>query len=150
MITLDDFAALSPWAWIIFGIIFCGAELAFPGAFLLWIGMAAIAAGIVDFFVPFSGAWGLILFAGFALAFMLIGQRFYGSMNKSDDDADLNNRSDKLIGREFTLDQPIAHGLGRIRVDDSVWRVKGPDLPTGARVRVAAVENGVELRVEQV
>ena len=112
------------------------------------IGMAAIAAGVVDFFVPFDGPWGLILFAGFAFAFMLLGQKVYGAAGKTETDAGLNNRSGSLVGREFTLDAPIAHGFGRIRVDDTVWRVKGPDLPTGAKVRVAAIERGVELRVE--
>ena len=149
MITLEDFAALSPWAWIIFGVIFCAAELALPGAFLLWIGMAAIAAGVVDFFVPFDGPWGLILFAGFALMFMLIGQRVYGAAARGHDGPPLNSRSDNLIGREFTLDQPITLGQGRIRVDDTVWRVRGPDAAVGDKVRVAAVENGVELRVEK-
>ena len=148
MIALEDFTLLSPWAWIIFGVLLCVAEVAFPGAFLLWIGMAAIATGIVDFFVPFDGTWGLILFAGFAFAFMLLGQKVYGAAAKKEPDAGLNNRSGSLVGREFTLDAPITHGFGRIRVDDTVWRVKGPDLPTGAKVRVAAIERGVELRVE--
>ena len=73
--------------------VLCVAEVAFPGAFLLWIGMAAIATGIVDFFVPFNGTWGLILFAGFAFAFMLLGQKVYGAAAKKEPDAGLNNRS---------------------------------------------------------
>ncbi len=40
-------------------------------------------------------------------------------------------------------------GYGRIRVGDSVWRVAGENLPAGAKVRVVAVEDGAEVRVEK-
>ena len=45
------------------------------------------------------------------------------------------------------LDTPIAGGQGRIRVDDSVWRITGPDAPAGASVRVVRVD-GATLVVE--
>jgi len=53
------------------------------------------------------------------------------------------------IGRIFTLEEPIVGGNGRVRIDDSVWRISGPDLPSGARVRVASTD-GAMLRVEAV
>jgi membrane protein implicated in regulation of membrane protease activity len=36
--------------------------------------------------------------------------------------------------------------VGQIRVDDTVWRVTGPDCPAGTRVVVAGAE-GATLRV---
>jgi len=36
---------------------------------------------------------------------------------------------------------PIVDGRGRVRVDDTVWLVEGPDLPAGARVQVTGVAN---------
>jgi inner membrane protein len=59
----------------------------------------------------------------------------------------LNQRGEALIGRRFTLEAPLAGGEGRIRVDDSSWRVTGPDLPRGAAVRVVRVD-GATLVVE--
>ena len=59
----------------------------------------------------------------------------------------LNRRGEALIGRIFQLDRPIVSGEGRIRVDDSVWRVVGPDLAMGAAVRVVRIE-GASLIVE--
>jgi len=47
------------------------------------------------------------------------------------------------------LDHPIQEGRGRIRLDDTVWRVSGPDLPAGSRVKVVSV-HGTELHVEAV
>ena len=43
----------------------------------------------------------------------------------------------------------LAQGLveeGRIRIDDSIWRVAGPDSPAGTRIRVEAAD-GTLLRV---
>ena len=54
-----------------------------------------------------------------------------------------------LVGRSFRLDQPIVSGEGQVRVDDSVWRVVGPDLPAGSAVRVARLD-GATLVVERV
>ena len=50
-------------------------------------------------------------------------------------------------GREFTLDKPIVGGVGTIRIDDTVWRVAGPDGPAGSRVRIARAQ-GADLLVE--
>ncbi len=54
-----------------------------------------------------------------------------------------------MVGREFYLDGEIAKGFGSIRVGDSVWRVRGPDLPPGEKVRVVSVSGGVTLEVEK-
>ena len=48
----------------------------------------------------------------------------------------LNRRDGGYVGRVFTLDKPIVDGVGTVRIDDTVWRVTGPDMPAGKRVRV--------------
>ena len=47
----------------------------------------------------------------------------------------------------FTLEKPIVDGVGTIRIEDTVWRVSGPDLPAGSRVKVARAD-GADLEVE--
>ncbi len=47
----------------------------------------------------------------------------------------------------FTLEKPIVDGIGTIRIEDTVWRVSGPSLPAGSRVKVARAD-GAELEVE--
>jgi membrane protein implicated in regulation of membrane protease activity len=59
----------------------------------------------------------------------------------------LNQRGQQYTGRIFTLDQPIVNGVGKVEVDDSSWRVKGPDLPAGTHVQVVGVD-GVVFVVE--
>ena len=39
---------LGPWAWWILGLALLAAELAAPGVFLIWIGLAAIVLGLLS------------------------------------------------------------------------------------------------------
>jgi membrane protein implicated in regulation of membrane protease activity len=58
----------------------------------------------------------------------------------------LNKRADALVGRVFTLEKPIIDGSGTVRIDDTIWRVAGPDTPAGTRVRVVEAK-GANLTV---
>jgi membrane protein implicated in regulation of membrane protease activity len=59
----------------------------------------------------------------------------------------LNRRGAQYVGRVFVLESPIQNGYGKVRVDDTLWRVRGADAKAGARVRVKAAD-GVVLEVE--
>ena len=59
------------------------------------------------------------------------------------DEPTLNQRGHKLIGRTAVLNQPIVAGRGRLRLGDSWWRVEGPDLAAGTKVRVVDVRASV-------
>ena len=58
----------------------------------------------------------------------------------------LNRRSEALVGRVCTLEKPIVDGEGVVRVDDTVWRVTGPDMPAGTHVRIVGAD-GASLSV---
>jgi len=90
----------------------------------------------------------LLLFAALVVVFVLIGRRVYGSLDSGAPQLPIS-RAHALIGKEFYLDEAIERGHGCIRVGDSVWRVAGDSLPKGAKVRVVAVEDGAEIRVEK-
>jgi membrane protein implicated in regulation of membrane protease activity len=144
-------AAFEPWVWLAAGVLFCAAEVFAPGMFLLWLGLAALATGLLQFGLALGFAGSLLAFCGFALASVLIGRRVYGSRDVPSDRPFLNRRADALVGQEFLLHDPIVEGMGRVRVGDSVWRVLGPDLPAGTRVRIVSIaEDGVALRAEAV
>jgi membrane protein implicated in regulation of membrane protease activity len=56
-----------------------------------------------------------------------------------------------MIGRTATLAEPIREGRGRIQSGDTLWRVSGPDLPAGTRVKVVGANDiDLELAVERV
>lgn len=141
--------AIAPYvAWIVAGLVICAAETLAPGAFLIWIGAAAVAMGVVEFVLPLSLTTQLLLFAALVVAFVLIGRRIYGSLDIGTRPLPVS-RAHALIGQVFYLDNPIERGFGSIRVGDSVWRVAGGDMPAGAKVRVVAVEDGSLVRVEK-
>jgi len=145
-------AELGPWAWWVLGIVLLILEVLLPGVFLVWIGIAAILTGALSLLLWEQAAWTWQLqwtiFALLSLAAALVGRRIVRSRGNMSDQPYLNQRGRSLIGRTATLEQPIREGRGRIRLDDTVWTVEGPDLPVGARVRVTA-SNGRDLTVEE-
>ncbi|HBR46222.1 MAG TPA: hypothetical protein DEA80_15080, partial [Afipia sp.] len=51
------------------------------------------------------------------------------------------------VGRVFTLEKPIVDGVGTVKIDDTVWRVSGPDAPSGSRVKIVSAD-GASLKVD--
>lgn len=141
---------MQAWIWLSAGLLLCAAEALAPGIFLLWIGLAALATGLLLMAVPLAFAETLVSFGVLAIILVMVGRLVYGARGGKSDGAFLNRRAEALVGREFVLHEPIVEGAGHIRVGDSIWRVAGPDLPAGSRVRVTGVEDGVLLRVERV
>ena len=143
----DLFKALGTWNWLILGMTMMLLELAAPGVFLFWIGLAAMLVGLVSF--AFNPSWQaqLIMFSVFAVAAVPLWRRFaLKSGAASQSNPFLNRRTDALVGREFTLEKPIVDGSGTVRIDDTIWRVAGPDAPAGSRVRVVHAD-GASLTV---
>lgn len=144
---------LGPWSWLILGLVLLAAELALPGVFLIWIGLAALVVGLASLALWDAAFWiwqlQLVLFAALSVAITLAARRYMGGKDTESDEPLLNQRGQSLVGRTATLVEPIREGRGRIRLDDTWWSVSGPDLPAGMRVRVA-VWNGNELIVEPV
>ncbi len=137
----DAFISLGAWAWIILGLLLIGVELLAPGAFFLWLGLAAIATGLLDAVLGLSWQASSLLFALLCVAAVVLGRFVTRSGAQAEPRAEgLNQRGQSLVGRVFTLDTPIRDGEGRIRVDDSSWRVTGADRFAGAKVRVVRVE----------
>ncbi|MBO0139751.1 NfeD family protein [Agrobacterium sp. Ap1] len=145
--------SLGPWGWWIVGIALLVLELLVPGVFLIWIGAAAVVLGALSLALWDAEFWGwhvqLLLFAVLSVLFAVIGRRIYNGKRTTSDEPWLNRRGESLIGRTATLSEPIQEGRGRIRLDDTMWSVMGPDLPVGSRVRVVA-SSGRDLTVEPV
>jgi len=145
---VDILTSLGPWNWIIIGAVLMALELAAPGAFMIWLGIAAVATGILAFAVDLSWPTELLVFAILGLVSAMVGRRVNARFSERNDAAPfLNRRADALVGRIFTLEAPIVAGHGRVRIDDSIWRIRGSDAASGARVKVTAVD-GSTLLVE--
>jgi inner membrane protein len=143
----EMFSSLGTWNWLIFGFILMALELAAPGVFLFWLGLAALLVGLVSFALHPSWQAQLLMFAAFAAAAVPVWRRLARSgRGQSESNPFLNRRAEALVGRVFTLEKPIIDGTGTVRIDDTVWRVAGPDTPAGSRVRVIRAD-GANLTV---
>ncbi|RBP04061.1 hypothetical protein DFR50_14133 [Roseiarcus fermentans] len=149
MEVLADPSRFAALAWLVVGLALCAVETLAPGAFFIWFGAAAAIVGAVDYVAPMGFGTQLIVFGALVAALVLVGRRVYGSFGAEPGPLP-QSRAHAMIGEDFFLDEAIVRGYGRIRVGDSSWRVAGADCPAGARVRVVAVENGAQLRVERV
>lgn len=146
---------LGPWNWMVLGIILLALEIVLPGVFLVWIGIGSLIVGVISIFAWESGFWTwqtqVLLFLVLSVASAFAGRRLAGPRKDDSDQPLLNRRGDQLIGRTATLAEPIRNGRGRIQLGDTLWRVSGPDLPAGTRVRVTAVaETELGLVVEPI
>ncbi len=139
---------IGPWHWLILGLVLAALEIFTPAFLFLPIGVAAIVVGIMLAVVP-EASWSLQLgvFAVLSVTIVVLGRLYLRRHPLTSDEPMLNRRGHQYVGRVFTLDAPIVNGAGKIRVDDSTWKVLGTDAPAGRLVRVVGVD-GTVLRVE--
>ena len=144
---IEMLVKLGTWDWLIFGVILMVLELFAPGVFLFWLGLAALLVGLISFALHPAWQIQVLMFAVFVTAAVPVWRRLArDSQAPSADNPFLNRRAEALVGRVFTLERPIVDGAGTVRIDDTVWRVAGPDTPAGTRVRVVEAK-GANLTV---
>jgi membrane protein implicated in regulation of membrane protease activity len=137
------------YLWWILALLLIAGELLLPGYFLLWIGLAAAAMGVVLWVDPTLGLlaqamlFGLLAFASCVGYARWLRPRLE---RRAPGGERLNRRAEQLIGQRYELIEPIVNGRGKARVGDGQWLVSGPDLPLGTTVEVVAVE-GTTLQV---
>lgn len=142
---LDD---IDPgWLWMIGGVVLLIAEILAPGFFLVFIGAAAIAAGLFTVLFDLGLAGQLALFALYAVVAVTIGRRVYAHQNVDSSDPMLNDRVARLIGRMVTVVEAVDDHGGRVRVGDSEWSARGGPAAAGERVRITGIDGNC-LKVE--
>ena len=143
------FESITFWHWFILAIVLLVLEVFAPGAVFLWMGIAAAVVGVILFFAPDMGwEYQLMVFSIFAIVSIAGWRQYLKRHPMKTDRPNLNRRGDQYVGRTFTLEHPIVNGLGKITVDDSTWKVRGPDCDAGTHVKVIGVD-GTELLVEK-
>jgi membrane protein implicated in regulation of membrane protease activity len=138
------------WGWIVAGALLLAAELMIPtDFFLVFLGGAALAVGLVGLAginLPIWGQW--LLFAAVALV-LLVGVRRRLQRRQPASDPRID---DRLIGEIALIREPLAPGAsGRVELRGSQWTACNDDasaLEAGARARVERVE-GLVLHVRR-
>jgi inner membrane protein len=137
------FAKLAWWHWWILAAVLAAIETFMPGAVAIWFAASAIAVGALLLLVPLPWQLQLVLFGVLGFVAVMLYRVWARRNPDTSPDPTLNRRAAQYIGQVLTLVESVDHGYGKVRVGDTVWKVKGPDLPVGARVRVVAVEGAV-------
>ncbi len=136
------------WHWWILAVVLVILEAFVPGTFFLWMGVSAVVVGGVLLAVPGLGwEYQVFLFAAFAVVSITLWIIRLKKHPTQSEISNLNRRAAQCIGRTAIVEQPIVNGMGTINVDDTIWRVLGPDCEAGTKVKVAGAE-GTDLKVE--
>lgn len=136
------------WHWFILAVVLVILEVFSPGVFFIWMGLAAgIVGAILLAFPQLDWQYQLLAFALSSVVSILAARFILQRYPIKTDQPTLNRRGEQYISRVFTLEEPIVNSEGKIRVDDSTWKIRGDDCLAGSRVKVIGVD-GVVLLIQ--
>ena len=132
------------WYWLIAAVVMIILEMVLPLAYFLWMGISAFIVGLLLFAIPTMPLLiQVVIFGVLAVVTLVLYKRHQKANPVVNDEPNLNRRGEQYVGRIFTLDEPIVNGVGKVKVDDSTWKVKGSDMPVGSKVRVLSVDGTI-------
>lgn len=148
---MEAVAALEYWHWLLGGLFLLVVEVALAGGtYLMWLGFAALATGVLSLLLGALLPWQLqlVVFGVLSVASVLLWRRYARDADTANAPV-LNQRGYHHLGRVVPLEEPIVGGRGRVRIDDTLWVVRGSDAPAGAQVKIIA-QDGNLFEVERV
>lgn len=137
------------WYWLAAGFALLALELMLDGSFFIFfpLGLGAIAVGLANLMEPtLSFEIDFIVLAVTSVSLAILSRWL---LPKGKGLPVLNRLDDQVIGQESVLEEPISNGRGRVNVRGSLWTVRGPDMTTGAHVRIIG-QDGNLLLVEPI
>ncbi|HEY8157855.1 MAG TPA: NfeD family protein [Methylobacter sp.] len=138
------------WNWWVLALILLVIELLAPGFFFLWMAASGFVTGLLLWLMPAIDIKLQVSIFSVLSVVAIIMWKLYGKKHPiTTDHPLLNKRGQQYIGRVFSLYKPIENGEGKIKVDDSIWKVHGEDCDINTKVKVIAVR-GTVFDVEKV
>ncbi len=132
------------WYWLIAAVVMIVIEMILPAAYFLWMGISAFIVGLLIYAIPSMPLLIQVIIFGVLSVVTLVLYKRHQKLNPIvNDEPNLNRRGEQYVGRTFTLEEAIVNGVGKVKVDDSIWKVKGADMPAGMKVRVMSVDGTV-------
>lgn len=134
--------AMDFWHWWVLAVVLIIAEVFLPSFIALWLGIAAAITGFILLLFPqLAVEFQLLLFAVMSVLSIVAGRNYYRKHPIKTDEPTLNRRGEQYVGRIITLTTPIVDGEGKVKIDDSTWKIIGPDCPAGTQIRMIALKN---------
>lgn len=138
------------WNWWVLALLLLVVELLAPGFFFLWMAASGFVTGCLLLLIPAIDIKLQVAFFSVLSVVLITLWKLYGKKHPiTTDHPLLNKRGQQYIGRVFSLYKPIENGEGKIKVDDSIWKVHGKDCDITTKVKVIAVR-GTVFDVEKV
>ena len=136
------------WHWMVIGLLLIGVEMLDGSGHAIWLGVAAFFVGIVHWAIP-SMPWiaQILLFAASSILSILAWKMYKKAKPVENKFPTLNKRGTNYIDRVVTPSEAIVDGEGKVNVSDTIWKVRGPDMDAGTKVKIKSVE-GTSLVVE--
>lgn len=128
------------WHWWALAAFFIVFEMFDGSGHFIWLGISAAIVGLLSWAVGMSWQVEFFLFAIFSIGSIFAWGAYRKANPQPVDYPKLNKRGANYIDRTFTLTEPIVDGVGKVKVDDTIWKVRGPDLEAGSKVKVTAVD----------
>ena len=142
------FSHVTHWTWWIIAVVLIILEVPAPGTFFLWMGVSAGIVGVALLLFPeLTWELQLTLFAALSIVTILLSRR-YLQKNKGDH-SKLSQRGKRYIGTTVTVVETITNGIGKVRIEDTLWRARGADTVIGQRVKIVAIE-GATFEIESI
>lgn len=132
------------WNWWVLALVLLVVELLAPGFFFLWMAASAFVSGCLLLLIPAIAIDVQVAIFSVLSVVLITVWKLYGKKHPiATDHPLLNKRGAQYIGRVFSLYQPIENGEGKIKVDDSIWKVHGEDCDIHTKVKVVAIRGTV-------
>ncbi len=143
---LMSFYATHPfWVWLAVAAIFLAVEVATGTGWLLWPAASAALVGVLTLAIQPGLPVELGLFAVLTIATTYFARRFLRPVLEANN-ADLNDPSLRLVGRDGEALDGFTNGKGRVFVDGKEWAAvasEGAAPTAGQKVSVVAVDGAV-------
>ena len=121
---MDLLASLTPWHWLVFGVVLLGVELMIGSTYILWPAVSAIAVGLLLFIAPMGWELQMMLFFLLSVATLVLGRSHFQKFVKGGEVADLNDPTVTLVGRQVRAVADFSGTEGRVELGDSQWMAR--------------------------
>ena len=133
------------WHWVVAGLLLCAAEIVAPSFFMLWLGLSAIAVGIVISLVDMSFAAQITLWVVLSTACLVTWFKFISPRMKDKTLSGMGREA--MLGQEgLVIEHNDSSNRGRMRfpaplLGNDEWHIiSNESLKPGDRVRVTDVK----------
>ncbi len=138
------------WYWWVVAVFMLGIEMLSPGFLFLWMAISGFIVGLLVLVFPsLDIQMQLFIFSILSVVSVFAWKRYMMANPIQTDHPYLNQRTQGYVGHRYYLVEAIENGVGRIKIDDTLWEVEGEDCPIKSRVEIIATD-GSSFQVELV